>query len=43
MTLTIAAAALFFLHVMAWIIIPDSEGETVKELTGARAPATQTT
>jgi hypothetical protein len=40
--LTIAAAALFGLHVMAWIIIPDTESESVRELTGVSTAVTQT-
>jgi hypothetical protein len=42
MTLTIAAAALFAIHVIAWIVCPDTEGDSVKELTRSTAPATQT-
>jgi hypothetical protein len=42
MTLTIAAAALFALHVIAWIVCPDTETESVKELRGSTAAVTQT-
>ena len=42
MTLTIAAAALFALHVIAWIVTPDTGREPVKELRGSTASATQT-